>query len=220
MRGRACCGVIRCWPSATYSTGGDRFHRRPSKGRPQTPPRRAPVPGAPAETGQVCRGDQPGHATQTICQENYPWSTHFGNACRGAVFCAACWADRRSPVWHRGRPGRGERRAPSPQRRPPGPAAGGMERFAQKDYILLLDDMAAAGMNSLVICPKWMTTGYRSRLPYLDQTPDNPVIASDNALLRLAIDEARSRDIKVWLLAVVNMFDADRSGLTPCLTQT
>ena len=60
------------------------------------------------------------------------------------------------------------------------PAAGGMEAFGHDDYLLLLDDMAGAGMNSLAINVKWHSTGYRSCLPYLDQVPDNRVIASDN----------------------------------------
>jgi len=51
------------------------------------------------------------------------------------------------------------------------PGAGGMEAFEKPDYLALLDDMAAARMNSLLICPKWSTTGYQSRLPYLDQQP-------------------------------------------------
>ncbi|MFA7160446.1 MAG: hypothetical protein WC299_14200 [Kiritimatiellia bacterium] len=95
------------------------------------------------------------------------------------------------------------------------PVAGGMEGFTGDDYLSLLDDMAAVGMNSLAICPKWMTTGYRSRLPYLDQSPANPVIASSNELLRFAIAEARKRKIKVWLAAVVNFFPAKGSGARP-----
>jgi len=95
------------------------------------------------------------------------------------------------------------------------PVAGGMEGFGKDDYLELFDDMAAAGMNSLVICAKWMTTGYRSRLPYLDQLPDNPVIVSDNELLRFAIGEARKRKIKVWLAAVVNFFPVKTTGAKP-----
>lgn len=92
------------------------------------------------------------------------------------------------------------------------PGCGGMERFEKEDYIILLDDMAEAKMNSLVICPKWMTTGYRSSLPFLDQISDNPVIASDNELLRYAIAQAKKRNIKVWLLAVVNFFSPSTFG--------
>jgi len=95
------------------------------------------------------------------------------------------------------------------------PLAGGMEAFARDDYLLLLDDMAQAGMNSLMVCVKWFTTGYRSRLPFLDQLPGNPVIESDNALLREVIEEAGSRGIKVWLGAVVSIFVADKYGLEP-----
>jgi hypothetical protein len=83
------------------------------------------------------------------------------------------------------------------------PLAGGMEQFQKEDYELLLDDMAGAGMNSLLVCVKWMTTGYRSALPFLDQ-PSCPVTDSDNELLRWVIREAAARRIKVWLSAVVS----------------
>ncbi|MXZ35707.1 MAG: hypothetical protein F4Z21_10875 [Acidobacteria bacterium] len=75
------------------------------------------------------------------------------------------------------------------------PGAGGMESYRQEDYLSLLDDMAGAGMNSLMIYVKWLTTGYRSRLSFQDQSPDNPVIASDNSLLRRTIEEAGKRGI-------------------------
>ena len=51
------------------------------------------------------------------------------------------------------------------------PGAGGMEHYRREDYRLLLEDMRRAGMNSLAINVKWLTTGYRSRLPFLDQAP-------------------------------------------------
>jgi len=90
-----------------------------------------------------------------------------------------------------------------------------MEIFKRDDYMLLLDDMARAGMNSLLVVVKWMTTGYRSRLPFLDQLPDNPIIASDNALLRQVIEEAGKRKIKVWLGAVVTYFEVEKFGMPP-----
>ena len=90
------------------------------------------------------------------------------------------------------------------------PGAGGMEAYQWDDYAALLDDMAGTGMNSLVIVVKWATTGYRSRLKYLDQDPSNQVIRSDNALLRRVIDEAHRHKIRVWLGAVVNCFDTAR----------
>ena len=90
------------------------------------------------------------------------------------------------------------------------PGASGMEKYQKKDYLLLLDDMAKAGMNSLCIMVKWLTTGYRSRLPFLDQLPGCPVIESDNRLLQDAIEEAGKRKIKIWLGAVVSYFDADK----------
>lgn len=97
------------------------------------------------------------------------------------------------------------------------PGAGGMEAFQKDDYDLLLDDMAGAGMTSLVIAVKWRTTGYRSRLSFLDQAPGNPVIASDNFLLRYVMDEASKRQIKVWLLAVITNFDVNKYGGEPYL---
>lgn len=86
------------------------------------------------------------------------------------------------------------------------PGAGGMEHYQSGDYLQLLDDMQAAGMNSLAVVVKWFTTGYRSRLPFLDQYPDNPVVASDNRLLHDLLNEASRRNIKVWLVAVVSIF--------------
>ena len=95
------------------------------------------------------------------------------------------------------------------------PGAGGMEAFKQDDYVSLLDDMAQAGMNSLMIFVKWLTTGYRSRLPFQDQSPDNPVIASDNSLLRRVIEEAVKRKIKIWLGGAVTYFDVTKFGEKP-----
>jgi len=98
------------------------------------------------------------------------------------------------------------------------PGAGSMEQYGLHDYKLLLDDMAAAGMNSLVIVVKWLTTGYKSGLPFLDQQPDNPVIASNNRLLHQAIEEAGKRKIKIWLGAVVTYYPAKHFAAEPCCT--
>ena len=87
------------------------------------------------------------------------------------------------------------------------PIAGGMAGYQKSDYLLLLDDMAGAGMNSLCIYVKWLTTGYRSRLPFLDQMPDCPVIASGNRLLQDVMAEAAKRKIKIWLGVVATYFD-------------
>ena len=62
-----------------------------------------------------------------------------------------------------------------------------------------------------MIMVKWVTTGYRSKLPFLDQSPDNKVIASGNKLLRNVIAEAKSRHIKVWLGAVTSYYDYGNS---------
>ena len=98
------------------------------------------------------------------------------------------------------------------------PVAGGMEAYSREDYDSLLDDMARAGMNSLLICPRWSTTGYRSRLPFLDQLASNRVIASGNELLRWVLREARKRKIKTWLSAYVCAFDVAKYGLKPYRT--
>jgi hypothetical protein len=90
-----------------------------------------------------------------------------------------------------------------------------MEKYERDDYLRLVDDMAARGMNSLMICVKWLTTGFRSRLPFLDQLPDNAMIASDNELLRGAISAARDRGIKVWLGAVVSIHAVKEYGGKP-----
>jgi len=98
------------------------------------------------------------------------------------------------------------------------PGAGGMESYGRDDYAWLLDDMAEAGMNSLLVCPRWFTTGYRSKLPYLDQLSSNQVIASGNELLRWALEEARRRKIKTWLSAFVCGFEPGAYGRTPYRT--
>lgn len=98
------------------------------------------------------------------------------------------------------------------------PVAGGVERYQLDDYRRLLDDMAGAGMNSLLLVVKWFTTGYRSCLSFLDQMPDNPVIASDNELLRRVIREAHARRILLRLGAVVTIFPVDRMTASPVST--
>ena len=95
------------------------------------------------------------------------------------------------------------------------PYTGGFESYDYDDYLTTLDDMAQAGMNSLMMMVKWFTTGYRSKLPYLDQSPDNKVIASNNELLRKVMAAAKSRRIKVWLGVVMSHYDADKCDLTP-----
>jgi len=96
------------------------------------------------------------------------------------------------------------------------PGAGGMAGFQRQDFMGLLDDMSKAGMNSLCIYVKWLTTGYRSRLPFQDQLPDCPVIASDNKLLHEVMDEAGKRKIKIWLGGAVTYFDVEKfAGQNP-----
>jgi len=89
------------------------------------------------------------------------------------------------------------------------PRNGSLERYTRQDWEVLLDDMAAGGFNSLVLCVKWLTTGYRSRHAWLDQDPTCTAIASDNRLIHEALDGARRRGIRTWLLVVATIFPTE-----------
>ena len=95
------------------------------------------------------------------------------------------------------------------------PGNGSLEQYTHDDWELLLDDMAAGGMNSFVLCVKWLTTGYRSRLPWLDQQPGVTAIDSDNALIHQALRGARSRGMRPWLLVVGTQYDIPSFGIEP-----
>lgn len=95
------------------------------------------------------------------------------------------------------------------------PGHGSLEYYTRADWDVLLDDMAAGGFNSLVLAVKWMTTGYRSRLPWLDQDASVAAIASDNATLHYALDGARRRGIKTWLLVVASIYHVASFGMAP-----
>ncbi len=98
------------------------------------------------------------------------------------------------------------------------PGTGGMEGYQGDDYARLLDDMSEAGMSSVVVMVKWLTTGYRSRLPFLDQHPDSPVTRSDNRLLSDFITAAVFRGMKVWLGAVVSMYPLSAVRCEPSMS--
>jgi hypothetical protein len=100
------------------------------------------------------------------------------------------------------------------------PGAGGMEGYGPADYERLLEDMRAAGMNSVVVMAKWLTTGYRSRLPFLDQHPDNLVTADDNAVLRRFLERAGTAGVGTWLGAVVSMYPVSSVKAEPSMTIT
>ncbi len=93
------------------------------------------------------------------------------------------------------------------------PQHGSLERYRQADWDILLDDVASGGFNSLVLGIKWLTTGYRSRLPWLDQNPSCSAIASENALLSHALRGARARSIRTWLLVVATIYPAGSFAL-------
>lgn len=95
------------------------------------------------------------------------------------------------------------------------PRAGGMEGYGRDDFLRLLDDMSEAEMNSIVVMAKWLTTGYRSRLPFLDQHPDNLVTRSDNRLLADFLDAAAARGVRTWLGAVVSMYPTAKVRSAP-----
>jgi hypothetical protein len=94
------------------------------------------------------------------------------------------------------------------------PLNGSLERYTRQDWDLLLDDMSAGGFNSLVLCVKWLTTGYRSHLAWLDQDPQCSAIASDNTIVHHALQEARARGIRTWLLVVASIFETSSFNLS------
>lgn len=95
------------------------------------------------------------------------------------------------------------------------PQHGSLECYREQDWDLLLEDLAAHGINSFVLSIKWMTTGYRSRFSWLDQNMECTAIQSDNQLIHYALREMRKRGMKVWLLLVVTQFPAHSFGLNP-----
>jgi hypothetical protein len=96
------------------------------------------------------------------------------------------------------------------------PDHGSLEQYSKEDWDLLLDDMAAGGFNSLVLCVKWLTTGYRSKYTWLDQRADDcSAIASDNEIIHYALEGARRRGIRTWLLVVGSIFEMASFGIEP-----
>lgn len=93
------------------------------------------------------------------------------------------------------------------------PRNGSLERYTNADWDLLLDDMVAGGFNSLVICPKWLTTGYRSRFSWLDQDPSCSAVAQDNEPIHHALAGARARGIRTRLLVVATIFPSREFSL-------
>ncbi len=95
------------------------------------------------------------------------------------------------------------------------PRHGSLERYNENDWDILLDDMAQGGFNSLVLGVKWLTTGYRSRFPWLDRDPACSAVKTDNGILHYALNAARARQIKTRLLIVENQFPVKTFGLEP-----
>jgi hypothetical protein len=73
------------------------------------------------------------------------------------------------------------------------PRNGSLERYTQTDWVELLDDMVVGGFTSSMLCVKWLTTGYRSKLSWLDQDENCTAIATNNDLVHHALQEARKR---------------------------
>jgi hypothetical protein len=86
------------------------------------------------------------------------------------------------------------------------PRHGSLERYSRQDWDILLDDLASGGFNSLVLGIKWLTTGYRSRYPWLDQDMSCTAVASDNQLIHHALARARGLGMRTWLLVVATIF--------------
>ncbi len=95
------------------------------------------------------------------------------------------------------------------------PLHGSLEHYSYEDWDVLLDDMAEGGFHSLVLGIKWITTGYRSKFDWLDQDLRIAAIASDNATIHYALEQARRRGIKTWLLVVGTIFPVKEFGLNP-----
>ena len=95
------------------------------------------------------------------------------------------------------------------------PNNGSLERYTADDWDVLLDDMVEGGFKSLVLGIKWLTTGYRSQYSWLDQRPDCTAIASDNKLIHHALEGARRRGIRTWLLAVASIYQQREFGVSP-----
>lgn len=94
------------------------------------------------------------------------------------------------------------------------PRHGSLERYTQADWDLLLDDIASGGFNSLLLGIKWLTTGYHSRLPWLDQDPTCTAVTSENnAMLLHALCGARQRGLKTWVLVVATIFPKTQFAL-------
>lgn len=95
------------------------------------------------------------------------------------------------------------------------PGAGECSHYEVSDWERLLDDMAGGGMNSLALVIKWLTTGYKTSLKWLDQDNSCKVIASDNKILLETIKMAQERNIKIWLVAVCSHFQIKEFGIEP-----
>lgn len=93
------------------------------------------------------------------------------------------------------------------------PMHGSLERYTREDWDRLLDDMAAGGFNSLVLGVKWLTTGYCSSLPWLDQDPECTAVSSGNDLVHHALRGARERGMRTWLLVVATIFTTQEFDL-------
>jgi len=100
------------------------------------------------------------------------------------------------------------------------PGAGPCGGYNIEDWLCLLDDMAAHGMNSLALVIKWATTGYKSALPWLDQDPSCKAISSNNRILLMVLAEAKKRNILVWLVVVCSYHQVKEFGWVPPNGQT
>lgn len=95
------------------------------------------------------------------------------------------------------------------------PNAGECAHYEISNWERLLDEMSEAGMNSLAVVVKWLTTGYRSRFDWLDQDSSCKVISSGNEVLLRAMEMAKQRGIVVWIVAVCTHMQIKEFGIEP-----
>lgn len=99
------------------------------------------------------------------------------------------------------------------------PMHGSLERYTRDDWDMLLEDMAeqmgtsGVSFNSLVLGIKWLTTGYHSRLGWLDQDANCTAVASQNDLVWYALRKAKRLGIRTRLLVVATIFPSKNFDL-------
>ncbi len=79
----------------------------------------------------------------------------------------------------------------------------------QAQWAEQIEWMASRGTRVLFLYLHWYSTGYRSSLPWLDQPDFSLNVATENAVLRRLLRQARGRKIRVYLVNQVYLYDAE-----------